>query len=265
MDTAGVRQYWDRNAPVWTQLARAGWDVYRDAVNTPGFLAILPDVSGLRGVDIGCGDGHNTRLLSANRGARMVGVDLSSRFVSFAKESEQTVSLGIDYLVADANFLPFAAERFDFATAFMSLMDMGTPEAAISEAFRVLRPGGFLQFSITHPCFMPPYRRQIRDEAGNSVAVELARYFDNVDGEIERWIFSAAPAALRAELPPFEVPRFHRPLSHWLNALARSGFVLEETGEPRADEELARRVPNVADTRIAAYFLHVRGRKPPAE
>ena len=34
---------------------------------------------------------------------------------------------------------------------FMSLMDMPVAEAALREAWRVLRSGGFLQFSITHP------------------------------------------------------------------------------------------------------------------
>ncbi len=48
-------------------LARAGFDVYRDALNTPAFLAVLPDVRGQRGLDVGCGEGHNTRLL-AERG-----------------------------------------------------------------------------------------------------------------------------------------------------------------------------------------------------
>ncbi len=88
------------------------------------------------------------------------------------------------------------------------------------------------------------------------------RYFDRIDGEIDRWLFSAAPAALKAGLKDFEVPRFHRTLSEWLNVVIKSGFLIEQVAEPRADEGTAKRVPAVADTRIAAYFLHVRCRKP---
>jgi trans-aconitate methyltransferase len=41
-----------------------GHDIYRDHLNTPAFFAMLPDVEGLAGLDIGCGEGHNTRLLA---------------------------------------------------------------------------------------------------------------------------------------------------------------------------------------------------------
>jgi len=34
MDHKEVKRYWDRNAETWTRLARAGYDVYRDYVNT---------------------------------------------------------------------------------------------------------------------------------------------------------------------------------------------------------------------------------------
>ena len=64
-------RYWNENAATWTRLARAGYDVYRDYLNTPAFFHLLPAVGGLSGLDIGCGEGHNTRLL-ARRGVRMI-------------------------------------------------------------------------------------------------------------------------------------------------------------------------------------------------
>jgi SAM-dependent methyltransferase len=146
----------------------------------------------------------------------------------------------------------------------MSLMDMPGPDAALREAWRVLRSDGFLQFSITHPCFFPPHRRQLRNERGEPYALELGRYFDRIDGEIDRWTFSAAPPEMRRAYLPFEIPRFHRTLSEWLNAVVDAGFTIERIAEPHADEETARRVPHVADTRIVAYYLHVRCRKAPS-
>ena len=258
MDASEVGRFWASNARAWTELSRQGWDTYRDALNTPAFLALLPEIDGRTGLDIGCGEGHNTRLLAA-RGARMTGVDIVPAFIEAAWERENPPA--IQYVIADAQNLPFGPGRFDFATAFMSLMDMPEPWSGLREAARVVKTGGFLQFSITHPCFFPPHRRQLRNELGVPYAVELARYFDRIDGEIDRWIFSAAPEELQAAYPPFEIPRFHRTLSEWINAVMDAGFTIERIAEPRADEETARRIPRVADTRNVAYFLHVRCRR----
>src|SRR5512136_126309 len=119
MDHKQVGRYWDGNAEVWTTLVRAGYDVYRDYLNTPAFFAMLPGVRGLAGLDIGCGEGHNTRLL-AQRGARVTAVDISETFVRHARALEEREPLGIRYQVASAVELPFAGGAFDFATGFMS-------------------------------------------------------------------------------------------------------------------------------------------------
>jgi 2-polyprenyl-3-methyl-5-hydroxy-6-metoxy-1,4-benzoquinol methylase len=74
---------WDANARAWTRLSRAGFDVYRDLINTLAFFAMLPPVSGLIGLDLGCGEGHNTRLLAAT-GADVVALDLSEYFMETA-------------------------------------------------------------------------------------------------------------------------------------------------------------------------------------
>lgn len=41
-----------------------------------------------------------------------------------------------------------------------------------------------------------------------------------------------------------------------------AGLVIEAAGEPYADEEVAARHPEVADTRIVPFFLHLRAWKP---
>src|SRR5881397_1993761 len=101
MDHCEVGQMWDENAEVWTQLARTGHDVHRDHVNTPAFFAMLPEVHDLRGLDIGCGEGHNTRLLT-QRGARMTALDISETFIGHARVAERHSPLGIDCQIASA-------------------------------------------------------------------------------------------------------------------------------------------------------------------
>ncbi|MDH4178955.1 MAG: class I SAM-dependent methyltransferase, partial [Armatimonadota bacterium] len=189
-------------------------------------------------------------------------VDIAPKFVRHARENEDEEPLEIQYLAASGGALPFADECFDFVVAFMSLMDMASQEAAVHEVHRVLKPGGFFQFSIVHPCFGTPRFKVVRDESGNRVAVECGDYFDQPPGRIEEWIFSGAPEELKRTLPKFRVPRFFRTLSSWVNMLVDAGFLLERLAEPYADDEAVRRCPHLAGTRVAAYYLHVRCRKP---
>jgi len=143
----------------------------------------------------------------------------------------------------------------------MCFMDFAETDRALAEAHRVIRPGGFLQFSITHPCFDTPHRRNVRDADGQVYAVEVGRYFEPVEGEIAEWTFSSSPPELRAERPKFRVPYFRRTLSQWVNMVVAAGFTIEAMHEPCPDRETVALHPEVADAIPVAYFLHVRVRK----
>lgn len=262
MEANEVAACWEANAETWTRHSRAGYDLYRDALNTPAFLANLPDVAGLDGLDIGCGEGSNTRKL-AQASARMHGIDIAPTFIRHAQEAEAAQPLGIDYRVADGMALPFTEASFDFATGFMSLMDMPRQDRVLAETMRVLKPGGFLQFSILHPCFATPGRKVVRDENRKVLAIEVRDYFGATDGEIETWRFGAAPEHEKARVEPFKVPRFHRTLSDWVNLIVATGFAIEHMHEPSVDAETARALPYLDDTLVAPLFLHMRVRKRP--
>src|SRR5262249_2843179 len=134
---ADIRESWNANAAAWTELSRSGADRLRDLVNTPAFFRALPPVAGLRCLDVGCGEGRNTRLL-AEQGARVVAIDLAEEFLAAAAGLN---SGGISYLHADGARLPFRDASFDAVTAFMTLQDVTDPELTLREIARVLRPG----------------------------------------------------------------------------------------------------------------------------
>ena len=261
MDIRQVQSAWEANAEAWVRLSQMGCDVLRDLVNAPAFLAMLPPVAGYRGLDLGCGDGHNTRLV-AQRGARMAAIDLTPTFLTYASRAERETSHCIMYGMADAAQLPFADSSFDFATAVMSLMDMPAHERVLAEVYRVLRAGGFFQFSICHPCFATARWQWLCDEQGRRDVLVCGDYFQALHGEVEEWLFRAAPPELQRTLPKFRIPRFTRTLSNWLNLLMATGFSLEYFDEPSADAALIEQHPEVADTRIIAYVLIIRCRKP---
>lgn len=259
IDEETVKECWEQNAKTWTELVRSGHDVYRDWLNTPRFLELLPDVKGKAGLDIGCGEGANTRCV-AELGATMKAIDISETFIQHAKQAENDKSENIEYTCAKAQDLPFGNQMFDFATAFMSLMDMADLETAICETYRVLKPGGFFQFSISHPCFDLPFRKKVFDEQGKEVAVQLGGYFDT-QPRVYEWQFSSIPNQMKESLPKFKNPYIRRTLSQWFNILISTGFALEMVDEPHASIEQAQDCPAIADTRIVPHFLILRVRK----
>ena len=252
-----TRQIWNANAAAWTELSRAGFDRYRDLVNTPAFFTLLPPVAGLLCLDLGCGEGHNTRLL-AGRGARVAALDVAESFIAAAAEAG---GHGIRYLVGDGEALPFHGSSFDAVTAFMSLMDVADPERVLHEVARVLRPGGFVQFSVLHPVIAAPVGRWMNDESGARPGRVVGDYF--YEGPLtETWSFGNAPAELRDRYEPFTITYARRTFAGWLSAVLATGLAIEAVAEPCADQQTAAAHPEVADTRIAPYFLIVRARKP---
>ncbi len=257
MERPDTRHMWEANARAWIELSRAGFDVYRDLVNTPAFFKLLLPVAGLVGLDLGCGEGHNTRLV-ANTGATVAAVDISMTFVEAAALDSQP---GIRFVVGDGADLPFRGSVFDFVTAFMSLVDVGDPERTLQEVARVLKPGGFVQFSVVHPATSTPVRHWVDDEDGHRHALAVGDYF--YEGPMtERWIFGATPAKVRDLHEPFTITYARRTFAGWIRAVLQAGLAIDAIAEPHADEETALAHPEVADTRIAPYFLILRARKP---
>ena len=241
---------WEAGADTWTQHVRSGSDIYRDRHNTPAFLAMLPAVRGLTGLDVGCGEGAGPREL-AKLGARMTGIDIAPTFIRHAEEAERALPLGIVYAVGDAAALPFADASFDFATAFMTMMGLPDAFAALREAHRVVRPGGFFQFSILHPCFVPPHRRVLRDASGLAYAIEVGQYFER-EPKLLTWQMNGKP---------FSAMQYHHTLADWFNALVDAGWRIERLDEPSATEREAREFAGVQDTRVAPLVLYVRVRR----
>jgi ubiquinone/menaquinone biosynthesis C-methylase UbiE len=97
-------------------------------------------------LDIGTGPG---RLLFALRkrfpDAELVGVDVSAAMVAQARRNVRRYGsgAGIDVRLAGANELPFAEGTFDRVVSTGSIHHWKDPVGALSEAYRVLRAGGY--------------------------------------------------------------------------------------------------------------------------
>ena len=91
--------------------------------------------SGGRALDVGCGSGWSSSLIS-EAGFDTTGLDLNR--AAF----EVSESARLHFAVGDAMELPFPDASFDVVSAYQTLEHVPDPKRALGEFARVLRPGG---------------------------------------------------------------------------------------------------------------------------
>ncbi len=260
-----VAEHWDKNATYYAKAVREKHDLYRELINNPAFFELLGEVNNLRMLDVGCGEGITTRML-ADRGAKVTGIDLSEKMIELAKQHDAKESCGIQYaLTSGSDLSQFESETFDAAVSTMAMMDMADYAACVKEVYRVLKPSGFFQFSILHPCFFTHAFKWILDKEGKRDGLVTGDYFSlDIDSEttpVDQWFFSGTSHEERENHSPLQVPRFPKTLSQYFNVLTQTGFVVENLKEPFADEKVIIKHPEIADSRVISYFLIFRCRK----
>ncbi len=124
-------------------------------------FALLPEVTGLRILDAGCGTGNFTMAL-ASQGARLVGLDLSRTMLTQARKKAGGHCAHIFWTQGDLHHLPFLSATFDGVLAILSLDFIASRAAALREMVRVLRPGGFLVVAILNRYSLWTLKRKAR-------------------------------------------------------------------------------------------------------
>ena len=187
----------------------------------PFFLAVdelIGEVTGKRICDLACGQGRVARHL-ADRGARIVGIDLSARLLGIARRHEEANPRGIEYIQADAqNLDEQVAGLFDGVICFLALMDIPDLAPTLHSVARILRPGGWFVFSILHPCFHTSQSGEIETPEG--VVRTIGKYY------VEGYWRSETRSG-----PPGKVGAYHRMLSTYINTLTDAGLQLMHLSE----------------------------------
>ncbi|MCW5626238.1 MAG: methyltransferase domain-containing protein [Burkholderiales bacterium] len=129
----------------WQQVAAEYGDHFA-AVTLQSAGALLDAAvvhAGTRLLDVACGPGQITAA-AADRGAIAIGLDFSAVMVAAAARRYP----GVRFTEGDAQALPFAPETFDAITIGFGMLHFPDADRAIAEAFRVLKSGGHIAFSV---------------------------------------------------------------------------------------------------------------------
>lgn len=208
---------------------------YNAYTDRPAMLRLAGDVSGSRILDVGCGAGHYAAELAA-RGAQVVGIEGSATLLRHARAR---VNGQAELLLHDLEEpLGFAADAsFDGVVCALVYEHVRNRAQLLGELRRVLRPGGWLLVSTTHPT------ADWRHFGGS--------YFSH------DW----------RDLPlgdsKLSIHYQRLPLETFLGELLAAGFMLEQLVEPRPTADL-REIDEAAYEKLhrAPSFLAVKLKRP---
>ena len=212
----------------------------------PALRGILPDFTGKRVLDLGCGYGWHCRYAVDHGAVSVLGVDLSRRMLERARELHADPR--IKYRRAAMEDLDLSAASLDIVFSSLAFHYVRDFPPLVKRIVRWLRPGGDLVFSVEHPTFTA-YGSQDwwYGPDGAILHFPVDRYFKE---GLREAVFLGEP-----------VVKYHRTLTTYLETLLENGFQLRHVVEPQPPAELLD-LPGMRDELRRPMMLLVAARKP---
>ncbi len=213
----------------------------------PALFSLLPNLTGLTVLDLGCGFGEHCKGFIERGAAKVVGIDISEKMLEVAKA--ENADPKITYLNMPMEDLDKIDEKFDLVVSSLAIHYVEDFDGVIKNIYNLLNPGGLFVYSQENPintCHSTG-ERWTRDENGKKLYVNLKNY--GVEGERESvWFVD-------------NVKKYHRMFSTIVNTLASNGFTIEKMIEPLPTEEILAKHPDQSDLFHKPDFLLVRAAK----
>ncbi|AMN42521.1 class I SAM-dependent methyltransferase [Rhodoplanes sp. Z2-YC6860] len=207
----------------------------------PALRALLPDMTGLRVVDLGCGFGWFCRWARDAGATHVLGLDVSEKMLARAKAETQDAAITYERMDLEELNLPKAG--FDLAYSSLALHYIEDLGRLFATVHRALVPGAHFVFSIEHPIYMATRRPGWITDAKGRKTWPVDSY--QMEGPRRtNWFVEG-------------VLKYHRTLGTTLNLLIRNGFAIRHIEDFGPSETQIAAAPELAEERERPMFLLV--------
>ena len=234
-----AEEAWDKLAD-WYSARKKG--SYEFKIQLPAILNLLGNLHGKSLIDIGCGPG-NYSVEFAKRGANVLSVDLSQKMLDKARNNAKMADVKLKLQKADAHLIRCPDNSFDIAVIILAVLN----EKIIKEAARVLKPGGLLLISDTHPTLEAKGHWK-SDKIGTPRIVE--NYFSR---EKTKW-------QINYNAEHTITLKYHtQTIEQCVNMIADAGFKILRIVEPKPRKDLEKSDPTRYDkcSRIPHFIIYL--------
>jgi ubiquinone/menaquinone biosynthesis C-methylase UbiE len=144
---------WGQEAE-WYDTLLSMDNTYQKDVILPNMIRLMDIHPGERVLDVACGQGFFSKAF-AERGAEVLGVDISFQLIEIAK---QKTGVREKYMVLPADKLSgnVSPKSYDKACIILALQNIENYQESVAEVARALKVGGKFYIVLNHPSFRIP-------------------------------------------------------------------------------------------------------------
>lgn len=185
-------EYWSRRAREVGSLTDAPSTAYYRRSEIRLFQRYFGDLTGKKLLKLDLwNEINNTQILfwTAQKGARVYGLDISEYIVKEARKRFRKMDLKGKFIVSDMRNIKFPSNDFDFVYTMGTIEHVPDYSRAISEIYRVLKPGGKAIIGVPNKLdpFLRPLTVWLLTKMGKyPYAPEKSFTFSELEREIKR-------------------------------------------------------------------------------